>query len=170
MATGSEKFRQNEIKRKLLLLTRNEWYFYEPLNTNVRSLKADYFEGSKECYIEFTWGFGTSEQTKRIEFPATELESKLTDFKPKKELSLKFIPQQEIKKEPMEPTTTNSKRTIHDLRNHLFDTIEKVISGKIETNQAASIAQLAQTIINSAKIELEYKKALKDTPTVTLLD
>jgi len=64
----------------------------------------------------------------------------------------------------------NSKRTIHDLRNHLFDTIEKVTSGEIDNHQAASIATLAQTIINSAKIELEYKKSLNETPTVTLLD
>ena len=179
MATENiEKFRQNEIRRKLLLLNK-EWYFYEPLNTNVRAIKSDYFEGSKTCYIQFTYGFGTSEQTKREEFPATDLEMWLKRFQPKKDLTDKFVlPQQKTESvailEKPKPVIimeeSKSTRTVHSLREHLFDAMTAVKSKEITAEQGRAMAQIAQTIINSAKIELEYKKAISEKPSVPLLN
>lgn len=149
-----------------------EWYFYEPLNTNVRAIKSDYFEGSKTCYIQFTYGFGASEQTKREEFPASDLDIWIKRFQPKKDLTDKFIlPQQKIEKsKSVIMEESKSTRTVHSLREHLFDAMTAVKSKEITAEQGRAMAQIAQTIINSAKIELEYKKTISEKPSVPLLN
>lgn len=50
------------------------------------------------------------------------------------------------------------KNKITDLRNHLFETIEalKDPDSTMDVPRAKVIANLAQTIINSAKVELDY--------------
>jgi len=178
MATGNtDKFRQNKIRRKLLLLNK-EWYFYEPLNTNVRGIKSDYFAGSNSCYIQFTYGFGASEQTKREEFPAADLDIWIKRFQPKKDLTDNFaLPHQKTetasiaeKPKPTIMEESKSTRTVHSLREHLFDAMISVKSKEITAEQGRAMAQIAQTIINSAKIELEYKKAISEKPSVPLLN
>ena len=49
---------------------------------------------------------------------------------------------------------------IEDLRNHLFETIEGLKDGSIDNAKAKSITNAAQSIINSAKVEVEFIKAL----------
>jgi hypothetical protein len=50
-------------------------------------------------------------------------------------------------------------KTVNDLRDVLFDTMEKLKNGEIHIDQAKAISELGQTIINSAKVEVEYAKA-----------
>jgi hypothetical protein len=52
-------------------------------------------------------------------------------------------------------------RKLLDLREHLFDTIEGLKGKTIPVEDGKVIAQVAQTLINSAKIELDFLK-LKD--------
>lgn len=56
-----------------------------------------------------------------------------------------------------------SKKTISDLRNALFETIEAVKSGKMEIERAKTISDLAQVIVNTAKVEVEFAKATDAT-------
>lgn len=49
---------------------------------------------------------------------------------------------------------------IEDLRKHLFDAIEAVKSG-MPVDKARAIAELAQVVINSAKVEVEFMKATR---------
>jgi hypothetical protein len=51
-----------------------------------------------------------------------------------------------------------AKNTITDLRDHLFETLEglKDKEAPLELDRAKAICQVAQTIINSAKIEVDY--------------
>ena len=51
------------------------------------------------------------------------------------------------------------KNKLSDLRNHLFETIEKLKDGDMEIDRARTISDVAQTIINSAKVEVDYLKA-----------
>jgi len=53
------------------------------------------------------------------------------------------------------------KNTIDDLRNHLFATIEALMDSEkpMSVDQAKAINQTAQTLINSAKVEVEYLEA-----------
>lgn len=55
------------------------------------------------------------------------------------------------------------KNKIEDLRNHLFETIEKVKDGDMPLDRAKVVAELAQVIINSAKAETDHLKALDMT-------
>jgi hypothetical protein len=50
------------------------------------------------------------------------------------------------------------KNKIEDLRNHLFATIEALQDpdSAMDTARAKTISEIAQTIINSAKVEVEF--------------
>ena len=49
-------------------------------------------------------------------------------------------------------------KTINDLRATLFDTLEAIKSGTIDLEKAKAINDLGQTIINSAKVEVDHMK------------
>jgi hypothetical protein len=52
-----------------------------------------------------------------------------------------------------------SQRTIEDLRDILFDTIEGVKSGSVSIEKAQTISDLSQVMVNSAKVEVDFAKA-----------
>lgn len=49
--------------------------------------------------------------------------------------------------------------TLGDLNDILFDTLRDLRAGTIKLDQAEAIRETAQTIINSAKVEVDYVKA-----------
>lgn len=51
------------------------------------------------------------------------------------------------------------KNKLSDLRDHLFETIEKLKDGDLDVTKARTIADVAQVIINSAKVEVDFLKA-----------
>jgi hypothetical protein len=55
-----------------------------------------------------------------------------------------------------------AKNRINDLRDHLFETIEALKDPEkpMEIARAKAISDVAQTIINSAKVQVEMAKAL----------
>lgn len=53
-----------------------------------------------------------------------------------------------------------ARNKIEDLRNHLFEVIESLKDGDMEIEKAKTIADVAQVIINSAKIEVDYIKVI----------
>lgn len=55
----------------------------------------------------------------------------------------------------MSTTNTND---IEELRNILFKTMEDLRAGKMDVQKAKAISDISQTIINSAKVELEFNK------------
>lgn len=52
------------------------------------------------------------------------------------------------------------KNKIEDLRNHLFCTLEGLLDEEnpMDVNRAKAIADVAQVIVNSAKVEVDYLK------------
>lgn len=52
------------------------------------------------------------------------------------------------------------KNKIEDLRNHLFVTIESLLDDDkpMDIARAKAVSEVAQTLINSAKVEVEYMK------------
>jgi sortase (surface protein transpeptidase) len=62
------------------------------------------------------------------------------------------------------------KNKLSDLRNHLFETIEKLKDGDMEVTKAKTIADVAQVIINSAKVEVDYLKATDQVQGTGFLD
>jgi hypothetical protein len=161
------KSKIDKVKRGLVLLENKMTQFYKPLNTNVRNIKTNFFEGSQECYIQFTYGFGPSEQTKRMEFPYVELEEYLDRFEDKKDLTGNFKLSKQIEEVEI---MSEQKNNMASLRDYLFGAIEAVKQNKMTTEQARSTAQLAQTVINSVKLELDYKKSNSKAPQLPMLD
>lgn len=55
------------------------------------------------------------------------------------------------------------KNKIEDLRNHLFVTIESLLDEEnpMDLNRAKTVAEVAQVIVNSAKVEVDAIKAIK---------
>jgi hypothetical protein len=53
------------------------------------------------------------------------------------------------------------KNKVDDLRNHLFDTLEALRDPEkpMDVARAKAISDIAQTIINSAKVEVDFLKA-----------
>jgi hypothetical protein len=52
------------------------------------------------------------------------------------------------------------KNKLSDLRNHLFESIEMLKSGEMEIDKAQAINGLAQTLVASAKVEVDYIKSV----------
>lgn len=50
-------------------------------------------------------------------------------------------------------------KSISDLYNALFDTLEQVKSGDMDLERAKVVTEVGQTIINTAKVEIDYIKA-----------
>lgn len=48
---------------------------------------------------------------------------------------------------------------INDLRNTLFETLQAVKRGEMDTDRAKTISDISQTIINTAKVEIDFAKA-----------
>ena len=53
------------------------------------------------------------------------------------------------------------KNKIVDLRNHLFETIEMLKDKEIDINTALAIATVSQSIIDTAKVEVQYLKTIE---------
>lgn len=54
------------------------------------------------------------------------------------------------------------KNRMSDLRNHLFETLEALKDDEkpMDLQRAKTISEVAQTIINSAKVEVDFAKAV----------
>ena len=50
-------------------------------------------------------------------------------------------------------------KTMDDLRNELFETIAAVRNGKCDVATARAVADLSQTVINSARAEADFARA-----------
>lgn len=64
------------------------------------------------------------------------------------------------------------KNKIEDLRDHLFEAIEMLKSGdtSMTIEKAKTISDLSQTIINSAKVEVDFIRATQRTGGTEFLD
>ena len=56
-----------------------------------------------------------------------------------------------------------ARNKINDLRDHLFETLERLKEGDIDIATAKAMADVGQVIINSAKIEIDFIKATGST-------
>lgn len=49
-----------------------------------------------------------------------------------------------------------SKVNVNEVRAFLYDTMSMVRDGKVDRNQALSINEMAKTMVESAKVEIEF--------------
>jgi hypothetical protein len=53
-----------------------------------------------------------------------------------------------------------ARNKIEDLRDHLFEIIEMLKDNDMELDKAKAIADIAQVIVNSAKVEVDFIKVV----------
>jgi hypothetical protein len=53
-----------------------------------------------------------------------------------------------------------ARNKIEDLRDHLFEIIEMLKENDMEIDKAKAIADIAQVIVNSAKVEVDFIKVV----------
>ena len=56
-----------------------------------------------------------------------------------------------------------ARNKINDLRDHLFETLERLKDGDIDIATAKAMADVGQVIINSAKLEVDFIRATGST-------
>ena len=61
-------------------------------------------------------------------------------------------------------------KNINDLREHLFAALEGVKSGTMDIEKAKAISDISQTIINTAKVEVEFIKQTGSSGSSGFLD
>ena len=52
-----------------------------------------------------------------------------------------------------------SRKTIDDLRDHLFAAIQGVRDGSVSIEQARTISELSQVVVNTAKVGVDFVRA-----------
>jgi hypothetical protein len=50
------------------------------------------------------------------------------------------------------------KNKMEDLRNHLFETIERLKDGDMEIETAKAIVDVGKVLVDSAKVEVDFQK------------
>jgi len=53
-------------------------------------------------------------------------------------------------------------RTSEGLRSTLFDTLDKFLNSEIDVAQAKTVAKLADSLLKSIAVDLEYKRLIQD--------
>jgi len=53
-------------------------------------------------------------------------------------------------------------KNLSDLREALFDTLQKVKNGEIDLDRARAVNEIGKTLIDSAKVEVEYLRLTDD--------
>lgn len=160
-----EKLTEIQVRDKIDSIKSNGIVFYEPLNKNVRIYSYSYWIGERKIQLCISYGFGASEQFETFVFYDWEIDEWLRKFKPKNNVDSKQIKYKYTLK--MSTTTDNN---IQGLRDHLFKAIEKLEGGTMKADEAKAMASLAQTIINSAKLELDYKRMIEKQPDIKMLN
>jgi hypothetical protein len=139
-----------------------------------------YYEGTEQISIYIKTGYGASEKltnevisehdldewieefTNGLEVHRKEVNKKVVINNNKTILSDKMI-QEEIKKEEImvekEVVKEVEKKDDFDsMRRLLFESMRMVKQGELDVEKAKSISSMAQTIINSVKVEIDFLK------------
>jgi hypothetical protein len=135
-----------------------------------RIISHSYYKGDKTVNLILSKGFGAAEIRENLTFPEHDLEIKLESFSIAPKINNTEIINT---KNTIKNQLTMSKQTddnLTGLRTHLFNAIRKLEGGTMKNEEAKAMAQVAQVIINSAKLEMEFKQLTNDKPTINMID
>jgi len=138
---------------------------YLPLNCSASIVSAKYLDDESKVEIKFIVNRNGSPEDKKLTFSESRFAEIMADFKYedsiqtiKTEIMKPALKEKQVvvtdfeKSEPLKETTV-----FQDLYAHLFDTITRLKEGKITPDAAKSTAMVSQTVINLARLELEFK-------------
>ncbi len=115
-------------------------------------------------YAEISKKYDINESTARVRFH----DAKINIQKIIKESKLPKLPK--LPKKIYLSMSEKTENNIGSLREHLFETLRKLEGGTMKADEAKAMASVAQTIINSAKLELDYKRLAEKNPQIKMLN
>lgn len=121
-----------------------------------------HYSGEKRFKVVLGYGYGASEVNEIVYVKEDEVDSFIKRFSKKKEV-VRVI---QILKECI----VENKNNLTEMREHLFNAIRKVADGSMSIDKAKSISTTAEVINNSIKVEIEYKKMIKDPTSSKIIE
>jgi len=115
-----------------------------------------HYVGEERFKIVKKTGYGADEKSEVIFVSEHEIDNFLKSYEVK---GLKS------KRQLLEGIMVEKENNFTEMRNLLFDSIRGIIDGTVDVNKAKAVSTVSQTIINSVKVELDYRKLVKDTTT-----
>ncbi len=162
-----EEFISKEIKKyqnKTLL---------DSFGKRCRIKEFSIYKGDKMVKLIICYGFEGNEITETFGIPYNEILIKLESFT----IAPKIDNSEILNKEPLKlkiikplEMSEQTEDNLTGLRTHLFNAIRKLEGGTMKNEEAKAMAQVAQVIINSAKLEMEFKQLTNDKPTINMID
>ena len=120
-----------------------------------------HYPGEKRFKVVLSYGFGASEERETVYVKENDTETFLKRFSSKEQKRFEQI---------LKGSIVEKKNNLTGMRAALFNSIYGVVDGTMKLEQAKSIAQTSQVIVNSIKVEIEYKKMIKDTTKSQILE
>jgi hypothetical protein len=133
-----------------------------------------YYDGTEQISIYIKTGFGVTEKTFNEIISEHELPKWLLEFKnieeeeEEEEEEEIIIPKKNIIMKENEIKGTN-KDDFNSMRNILFESMRMVKDGTLDIEKAKSISAMAQTIINSVKVEVDFLKLTGSSEKPTMI-
>lgn len=155
-----------DIKSKILKFSNKTLLNSE--GKRCRFVDHSFYKNTKEVQLRVSFGFGASEKIETYLFPLHDLDLKLDSYS--------IAPKLENINTEVKPIKHTLQMSEHNdnnmkgLRNHLFQAIRKLEGGTMKEGEAKAMASVAQVIINSAKLEMEFKLLTDKTPKINLIE
>ncbi len=103
--------------------------------------------------IKLLFGFGVNIETVPIMFDIKDWDENISKLTP-------IYKGKPVIVEPPVSNTQSTENNIKELRNHLFSALRKLEGGTMDAHEGKAVASVAQTILNSARLELEYREKI----------
>lgn len=132
---------------------------FDPKGNAIIVTSVIEYEGTKRMVVRITKGYGLNEKREKLEFTYDEFDKWANSLIDKKSINMS-----EDKNEKDE------KDTFKEMRSILFETLRGVKDGTIDAEKAKTVSSVSQTLINSAKVEIDYIKTIGNKKKSNLLE
>ncbi len=138
----------------MLNVEKNKLYFRKDTGEAIVINGIVDYCGTNEICVNYSKGYGANQTFEKELIPYSECENFANNLESKQTLN-----KQTHKKVEKQNKMEENKNNFKELRSILFDTLRDVKDGKMDVKKAKSISEISQTLINSAKVEVDYLKS-----------
>lgn len=165
------KLSENDVRQRIERIRSCGYIYHNQLKRKVKIAEWAHYTGERKIKIVISYGFGASEVKETSILFDEDLDNYLKCFG-EVSISQQVIYQGEKSNKYILKyfSIMDENNNLNDLRCHLFGAIKKLEAGSIDANTAKAIASLSQTILNSAKLQLEYQQLVEKTPDIKMLN
>jgi len=168
--------RLSDIETKIEKIKNKGSVHYEPIGLTGRITSYLHLKLNKSIILNFRTGYGLNEVDHKLVWDEHDIDIKIglfssinkTELKPN-ETYKPLIEKAITNIKPLQ-MSENTQDNFTGMRKHLFEAMRKIEGGTMKAEDAKAMAQIAQTIINSAKAEMEFKLLIDKAPKTNLID